>query len=220
MKDQEKVADEQSLLGFLTHEPSSQAIHVTVSGHSLGGALAPVLALWLENNRGSWDGSGKSTLTVYTFAGTTPGNKAYADYLNSLFIGDSLVVINNTLDIVPHAWNLNTMDEIPHLYGSDIPLCGVLADLYYTYLRPRAGLEYTRLGKPEQQQSFTGQLLKHCQLEFDPCLLLLGVPEESGKLMDFGMEAVYQHVCAYPKQLHLKYLVFQEGLCRLAHPYP
>jgi hypothetical protein len=71
-----------------------------VTGHSLGGTLSPVVALWLNERRKDID------LVVVPFAGMTPGNLAF----RSLFgIGAPLqgrvFRYNNTLDTVGYGWD-------------------------------------------------------------------------------------------------------------------
>lgn len=97
-------------------QSKSAQTKLIVTGHSLGGALAPTVANWarLTLARGTaWRGS----IYAMPTAGPTPGNKTYAkawdrafprtavpthpgnhvQYLNSL--------VYNGWDLVPHAWN-------------------------------------------------------------------------------------------------------------------
>ena len=76
----------QSLLAFLKSQ-TTKAINVCVTGHSLGGCLAPTLALYLKEQRAAWDVSGDSNVSTITFAGPTPGNSAFAAYSDSQFSG-------------------------------------------------------------------------------------------------------------------------------------
>lgn len=227
MKDLTQPADQQSLSAFLAKAASNGAIQISVAGHSLGGAQSPVVGLWLKETQSQWDRSGRSTVNVYAFAGATPGNAGFADYLNSRFSGDSLAVINNTLDLVPHAWNSTTMNEIQNLYGPDIQPSGEIALLLMGLLQ-EAGPEYTRLGQNGQQQCITGTLLKQDQLnqatlkeckdnplsESCPCPLFATLAGLADTPPPFVLEALDQHVCAYPKQLGLPYLLLQEGGCQ------
>lgn len=73
---------------------------IAVTGHSLGGTLAPVVALWLAGQ------PGRAAPSAFAFAGMTPGNTAFA----ALF-GDGSAMAgrvqryNNTLDTVPYGWD-------------------------------------------------------------------------------------------------------------------
>jgi lipase (class 3) len=97
-----------SLEAFLTAAPKETPILIT--GHSLGGCLASVLAPCVA----SWVGS-PSSFSVYTIAAPSPGNADFADYYNALFTdqsGDSTAFrFFNNLDIVPNAWaSLETVE--------------------------------------------------------------------------------------------------------------
>ncbi len=73
---------------------------LTVTGHSLGGTLAPVMALHLA---GVFP---QARITAVSFAGMTPGNGAFA----ALFDAGTLLAapvrrVFNTLDSVSYGWN-------------------------------------------------------------------------------------------------------------------
>ena len=69
------------LLGFLTAEARAAAgpLDVAITGHSKGGALAPVVALWLRelltsaDHAERWDGGRGARVSCHAFAGPTPG---------------------------------------------------------------------------------------------------------------------------------------------------
>lgn len=98
------------------------------TGHSLGGALSPTLALALYADPGlsSW-----GTVYVLPLAGPTPGNKAFADIFNGAYRpastgSDTYPSWNcnyqNFRDMVPRAWNrLQSIAPLPDgkwFYGS------------------------------------------------------------------------------------------------------
>jgi hypothetical protein len=91
----------ESLETFLTAAPEGTPILIT--GHSLGGCLASVLAPCVAN----WVGSA-SALSVYTIAAPSPGNADFAAYYNTLFTVQSgystAFRFFNSLDVVPNAW--------------------------------------------------------------------------------------------------------------------
>src|SRR5262249_6813246 len=60
----------QTLTTFLSG-PSGQPIDVITTGHSLGGALSPVLALFLADTRALWDPAGRATIACEPTAGPT-----------------------------------------------------------------------------------------------------------------------------------------------------
>jgi hypothetical protein len=110
-----------SLLEFLTKEIQSQPnqpIEVMTTGHSLGGALSPVMALWLYENQKTWNPTGKQVTVQTQFsAGATPGDQNFSDYYGTTQPGlNQSSRIWNSLDIVPHAWNIQQLKQIPSLY--------------------------------------------------------------------------------------------------------
>jgi triacylglycerol lipase len=88
------------LEAFLTAAPEGTPMLIT--GHSLGGCLASVLAPCVAN----WMGSAFS-LSVYTIAAPSPGNADFAHYYNALFTDQSghstAFRFFNNLDVVPNA---------------------------------------------------------------------------------------------------------------------
>jgi hypothetical protein len=81
--------------------------NVVVTGHSLGGALSPVLALYLKNKYQSKF----NNVYCLSTAGATPGNYSFAKYYNSQ-MQNNTIRIWNYFDIIPHAWNASIMNTI------------------------------------------------------------------------------------------------------------
>jgi hypothetical protein len=137
------------LLDLLTTgQPGSPV--VTVTGHSLGGALSPSLALFLSNTQGIWDPAGRTKIACLASAGPTPGNGDFATYFNSQ-LGTTTTRIWNDIDVVPHVWQASDIAAIPDLYTPDITpdlLVHALADAAgaisalggYTQIVPVTGL--------------------------------------------------------------------------------
>ena len=84
---------------------------VFVAGHSLGGALAPLVALILRT-------AAQAGVVVGTnpTAGPTSGNVAFATYASET-LGANYISWINTLDVVPHAWQADLVAMIPGLYA-------------------------------------------------------------------------------------------------------
>ncbi|KDQ54623.1 hypothetical protein JAAARDRAFT_196527 [Jaapia argillacea MUCL 33604] len=144
--------------------PDTPTARLVVTGHSLGGALAPTLALAMKEI-GVLSAFSPDNVLVYPTAGASPGNENFAKRYAKAFPksrGSDYKVWNadiiNTLDIVPQAWCTNTskspsqcLENIPGMYGPsvwevkgaiditilDVNLCGI------TYF-------------PLQSSSFTG----------------------------------------------------------------
>lgn len=100
-------------------EPGAN-VEIVVTGHSLGGALSPVLALALYEKKSTWDPNNRATLKVFPFAGPTPGNQAFAEYYRQR-LGENTTRVWNSLDIVPHAWSQTKLSQLAALYAPHIP---------------------------------------------------------------------------------------------------
>lgn len=98
------------------------------TGHSLGGALSPMLMLALMDPDSKLDttfthlGLWKEVKLLST-AGPSIGDKAFLDHFHAVFGADNpdITFIWNGLDVVPHAWNATTMQALtnPNIYGLD-----------------------------------------------------------------------------------------------------
>jgi hypothetical protein len=114
-----------TLLTFLRRAAARATVplDVTVTGHSKGGALAPVVALWLAESRAGhgrpdaqcWDSEGNATVRSVAFAAPTPGNTAFAARLDATLA--NAVRITNDNDAVTRAWAASDISLIPALYG-------------------------------------------------------------------------------------------------------
>jgi len=110
-----------TLQQFLESCPAENAT-VIIAGHSLGGALAPTVALWLHQ-------AGALARFIHAFvyptAGPSPGNGAFAARFSAAFppvgpLAKPYQVwnrdVSNTLDVVPHAWNAGTLNGMKKMY--------------------------------------------------------------------------------------------------------
>jgi hypothetical protein len=112
------------LLTFLKTEAdqSRDALEVTVTGHSKGGALAPAMALWLNEALNSqdtgerWDERRHAQVHCHAFAGPTPGNSAFAARIEAQ-LGNRHRHLRNMNDLVTHAWQVDELQQIATLYG-------------------------------------------------------------------------------------------------------
>ena len=91
-----------------------------MTGHSLGGALAPLLSLFLSDTQQAWQPAKNTKIACLASAGPTPGNSDFASYFISQ-LGPSTTRFWNSLDVVPHVWNAVEIAAIPSLYAPDIP---------------------------------------------------------------------------------------------------
>lgn len=99
---------------------ASQAFEkIMVTGHSLGGALSPCYALYLEETRSQWDASGKAAISILATAGQTPGDAGFSTYYDGR-LSEATSRKWNAMDIVPHAFSTNLLAEIPDLYEPEL----------------------------------------------------------------------------------------------------
>jgi hypothetical protein len=93
--------DQVDLTTFLRRSGDQAEIFIT--GHSLGGCLASVVAPSLAQQFGT-----AKNLKVYTFAAPSAGNRDFANYYNRLFTdaaaASTAYRVLNDLDIVPESW--------------------------------------------------------------------------------------------------------------------
>jgi hypothetical protein len=105
---------------------AKSSLTITTTGHSLGGSLSPLMALWLKDTQGTanihknelWDPNSSATLIAYSFAGATSGDVNWANYFDSKFDALHAFRVWNRYDVVPHAWNVTDIAETPTLYSS------------------------------------------------------------------------------------------------------
>jgi len=88
-----------SVLGLVGIYPDYE---ILVTGHSLGGALASIMATNLQRNLPF-----KKDLYLITFGQPRTGNLAYSEYVDKLLFGRSYRVVANA-DLVPHVPPLHT----------------------------------------------------------------------------------------------------------------
>jgi hypothetical protein len=163
-----------------TSLPGSPSI--TVTGHSLGGALSPAFALFLSDTQGTWNPAGRTRINCLASAGPTPGNADFVTYYNSQ-LGAATTRYWNAIDVVPHVWQATDIAAIPDLYAPGIPpdvLVQALAATArgisliggYTQIEPVPGLPGT----------------------VNPTLINPAIPDFN----NYFNQLTYQHVDAYP----------------------
>lgn len=152
---------------------------VTVTGHSLGGALSPSYALYLNDTASEWNGQGNARIACLPVAGPTPGDNVFADYYDQR-IGSQTTRVWNKHDIVPHAWQKDMLVEIPVLYLPTIPIDATVSALIAVALYISRKTVYTQLlsGTPGSQ---------------NPVVPI----QASSTFEEFMKEACVQHVDGY-----------------------
>lgn len=167
------------LADFLRSVPPSSVVNVI--GHSLGGALASAIVLYLKHQSGLQ----AHTYNCQTFAAPTAGNAAFADYFNRQ-MRDRAVRVFNARDIVPMAWNADTILHVKDVYsdaGLDTPLDTKIAvDAVSLATRP---LDYAQWGTSDLSASVTTAM----QYRLDGTV--------NGHIRDFSTQVGYQHIYEY-----------------------
>jgi hypothetical protein len=95
---------DESLVDFLRAAAlaSGGTLTLSVTGHSLGGALAALGSTWLANQLPKAPGV-TADIVPFTFAAPTVGDGNFAQLFDSLFAGGAYGCAN-TQDVVPMAW--------------------------------------------------------------------------------------------------------------------
>lgn len=133
-----------ALIDILEHSKGPCVMHFT--GHSLGGLLAPAMALWLVDYLSATEQpklAAKLRLDVYGYAAPPAGNAAFAAYLASRVPMERYV---NDLDIAPRAWDGATMAGLPELYKPAIGMEPLIKTLYYLCAGLSQGKGYAQPG--------------------------------------------------------------------------
>jgi hypothetical protein len=176
----------QTLLEFFGTRSDLNTTEVAFTGHSLGGALSPLVALrfieWKEAL------GAKTPVRIYPVAGATPGDALFANYAAQKF-GDDYRSVINAYDIVPHSWRADMFAKIPTLYASAPPFnpggqqgFTLPATFIPIFNAVKAVIEqknYQRIAT-DQEIVFTGKPNTY--------------PDQSGT---FFKEAAHQHMDAY-----------------------
>src|SRR4051794_16989815 len=130
----------------------AQAAQVLVTGPSLGGCLASVLAPCIA----AWLG-GADRISVYTFAAPSAGNSSFANYYNGLFVSpegtDTTTAFRfyNNLDVVPNGWA--SLPMIKTYYPPLLPYPADIKDVA-EFVADKMGSEYIQLGTRADGSAF------------------------------------------------------------------
>jgi len=217
----------QTLIAFLGDYLKSENIpagaEVAVTGHSLGGALSPTFAMYLQDTIESWNANGAvKVVSAWPTAGPTPGNAAFATYVEKHL--PSYTAKYNPIDVVPQAWERDCIETIPGIYKQGLTppesaapfetFIGTLvtavflntinkADylpIEYTHIQPRTALPGSAFDKATNDKM---ALKLDIAGKYEPAGLKPYVPYLRN-LACFLAQAAYQHTVAYNSLLNIE----------------
>lgn len=178
-----------TLMNYLstTFKNSSNSIEIAVAGHSLGGALAPCVALSLMDNQSAWNPALSCKITCYATAGFSPGNENFATYFNQQ-MGANFQGSCNSNDVAINLYQTSTMNQISTLYDSVIGNCSSLQNqLYMTeflncFSEKIEQFGYTALYQPKD--AFTASISYNCNSvtkSYNAALAMYNNPQNSAE---------------------------------------
>ena len=155
---------------------------VYVTGHSLGGALAPIVSLWIADQQASQGLYPNFTVNPFSYAGPTPGEANFQKYYGNVLPNTQRVW--NRLDIVPNAWNQTTLGQIQFAYNN-------MPQSPTVHIQPDS-IENAALTKAAQVGGSHGYVS-----------VIPGAAPLPGASFDltqpsFASEVFYQHINSYP----------------------
>jgi Lipase (class 3) len=154
-------------------------LEIITCGHSLGGALSPLVALKIKETYPA------IPVSTYPTAGPTSGDAVFAKYLEDTLGEGNYISVINTNDIVPMAWEHETLTKMPDIYKSiDITMDEKIEKALIAIDKITKLYKYTRIAKV-QEYCFTGSLTP------PEC------PEGKKDCDLFMVEALYQHLDMY-----------------------
>ena len=190
----------QTLADYLASVAATGKVNISFTGHSLGGAIAPALALWFRQAQGgvqipsndifypmpSWDANNNASISCVSLAGATPGDTAFSDYFGTL-LGDSHDRIYNTNDVVPYGFA--GLGSLSKLY---LPIKMTKKETIGL-----AALE-KKVKSAENKNGTPYCVLPSNQPTGNPFTCALNTASTS-----YSAEALYQHIAAYELQFGL-----------------
>ncbi len=145
-----------TLQQYLYSIANKGSVQLAFTGHSLGGALSPILMLALMDPSSTLNSKGTNVsapnwqgVSLLATAGPTPGDNNFVTYFNQVAGQQknwSNAFIWNGNDVVPHAWANSTMKQLNTLFGLNLsdPTCKCIASMIQKAQNNAAQYSYTQ----------------------------------------------------------------------------
>lgn len=189
-----QTAPSVTLQQFLSSLQNKNTISLWFTGHSLGGALAPLMTLALMDPNSTLNTSNNVSLgqwasvSLLATAGPSIGDQNFVSYFGTTLgtTGSASSFIWNANDVVPHAWNEATLMEITtptNIYNLQLDPSKCLAKTLQSMQQKAKPYTYTQF---QPTPAFSGNLQTYTKG------LVAWSPES-----EFLAQVSYQHINAY-----------------------
>lgn len=135
-----------NFIDFLMAELRKTNLIINFTGHSLGGLMAPILALKFYEKLDEALLGKVNAINTYAFAGPTAGDRHFIEYIESVFqknVFKDHIFYRNDRDVAVQVWNTADMKQVFNFYDDDeIPITGVLKFIVGGLMATVDGLEY------------------------------------------------------------------------------
>jgi hypothetical protein len=144
------------------------------------------VGLWLKDVQSTWDLRSNARVSVWAAAGPTLGNTGLSAYYGNR-LGSVTTRYWNSLDIVPYAWDLETLRQIPMLYSPHILSSTGIELLTDLAIANAARQSYVQILPQTQAQQGT------VNTSF--------INPKWPNFQNFMVQVIYQHLVAYASLL-------------------
>ncbi|MCX7921499.1 MAG: hypothetical protein N3B21_05715 [Clostridia bacterium] len=156
-----------NLLEFLSKiiSKNGERITINVTGHSQGGALSYMLALWLYEKFLICPAAKHPDIYVYTYAAPAVGNQEFAEYFNRV-MGDKCYVHYNPLDPSYYLFNEDSLKKLPALFAPDTHMDFFMSLTHKWISFSARGKGYTHVGIHKEFASEINNKIKGFQPQY------------------------------------------------------
>lgn len=198
-----------SLQNFLFQLTDKSNINLSFTGHSLGGALSPLLVLALMDPSSSLNKTNDvsinnwQSVSLLATAGPSPGNQDFVTYFNNFVTNNNQKLTSgfiwNSNDVVPHAWNYSTLSQLTtNFYDLTLDQSSCIYKLLSKLVNEVENSGYTQF---QSISAFSGQIQSYSP----------GLWTNQSK---FLAQAIYQHINAYVDYFDCTWITPPENLCQ------